>query len=291
VSVIDSDNCHLQWEKSLFSGNRSQLTPLVSYPSTDLLKKPMFNGYVLLSRLGSERLAVASGARDFGTKWGALATRSAGSVSVLLYNFEDGMAEDVNERTLHVRVDALPWAGPSRLLHYRIDTHHSNAYTIWKSLGRPNPPTHEQIRQLREREGLELAEPVQELELEGTWEQSVTLPMHAVSLLVLVPENLQPPAAPALVTAELERGLHGTLQVFLKWTPDASTDFLHYRLVRRDANGDSVLCESSSFNTATYVDMDVEADASYEYRVQSVNASGRAGGFSESILPNTDAAR
>jgi xylan 1,4-beta-xylosidase len=72
----------------------------------------------------------------------------------------------------------------ARLTHYRIDETHSNAYTAWQAMGRPQDPTSEQLALLKRRQGLEAGPEVhvgraadRELHL------SLSLPLHALSLL------------------------------------------------------------------------------------------------------------
>ncbi|TCL73180.1 xylan 1,4-beta-xylosidase [Hydrogenispora ethanolica] len=275
LSIVDSDNCHIQWERFLFSGNRSQLTPLTKYPSTDLLKKAIFNAYVLLSRLGDERLAASCATEGFGRKFGILPTRRDDALAIMVWNFEDGVEDDVNRRRFRLEVSNLPFTGAYRLVHYRIDREHSNAHAVWKSLGAPGQPSAEQIQSLREREGLELYEPVRPIVLDGPFRADLDLPMHAVSLLLLVPENRERPARLEFIKAVAETGCNGNRQVFLKWRPCPDRDFLYYRVWRRgdDEAEFRVISDAPSLNTATYTDMAVSPGRTYEYRIQSLNAS------------------
>lgn len=281
LSIVDSDNCHLHWERYLFSGNRSQFTPLTTYPSTDILKKSVFNAYVLLGRLGTERLAVSSDAAGFGDKFGVLPTRDEDSLALMVWNFEDGMDGSVNTRTLNVSLDNLSVSGNYRLIHYRIDAQHSSAHTEWLKQGEAAQPTTEQIQAIRAQEGLKLYEPVKELSLADTATFSVDLPMHAVSLLLLVPSSDAKPSSPTWVKTRSEQGFNGNAQNFLKWHPNTEADFLHYKLWRKANNAKfELIAESQQLNTATYTDMDIEANARYSYKVQSVNASGHSSDLS-----------
>ncbi len=287
LTIVDSDNCHLQWERSLFSGNRSQFTPLTTYPSTDLVKKPAFNAYVLLSRLRDQRLAVQCDDEAFGDKFGVLPTIDDDSLAIMVWNFEDGMEGDVNARQIDVVVDNLPFSGAYYLLHYRIDHEHSSAYAIWVKQGKPAEPTNDQIKALRASENLTLCEPVKSVALDiGSFSLSTELPMHAVSLYVLVPSGDM--ATPTWVKGEAEMGYHGNVQVFLKWTPNSEKDFLHYRLWRADGDNDSVvIADMLTFNTATFTDMDVTPDTEYHYAVQAVNVSGQTSDLSDVFVVGT----
>jgi len=315
LGVMDIDNCQLPWERSLFSGNRSQLTPLYAYPSTDLVRKPLFNAYVLLSRLGDRRLQATCRDPGFGEKFGCLPTAWGDGpgdgpgrpLAIMVWNFEDGMEDGINTRELKVRLDGLPAPGEDpgragdrgkektsryRLVHYRIDADHSSAYRAWRAIGSPPRPDAEQIRSIRAAEGLELAEPVREVHLGTSLELTVTLPLHGVSLLLLVPENGRAPEPPEWIRAAAETGAPGNPQVFLKWRPAAEPDFLHYVLWRRELGGGDGgsdgaeplrIAGDPSLNTAVYVDSTVQAGREYGYRLQAVGASGAVSEHSAEI--------
>jgi len=285
LSIVDSDNCHLQWEKFLFSGNRSQFTPLIRYPSTDIIKKPIFNSYVLLSRLGSMRQAVECSSEGYGVKFGALPTIDPAimSMSIMVWNFEDGMEDDINDRQIRLYLEKVPFRGKYKLIHYRIDKEHSSSYGVWKSLGKPDAPSIDQIRKIREREGLELYSPVSDIILEENMDFELDMPMHSVSLLLFVPENMQKPEKPSIMKTVVEEGFNKNHQVFLKWKPCKNADFLYYRISRKAANEESyrVISDNTSVNTSAYTDMDVAKGVAYSYRIQSVNASYIESDFSE----------
>jgi xylan 1,4-beta-xylosidase len=73
-----------------------------------------------------------------------------------------------------------------RLSHYRIDEHHSNAYTLWQSMGSVQNPTSEQYAALQEASQLALFEPVRRVDIsDGEFSVQLGLPRHAVSLVRL----------------------------------------------------------------------------------------------------------
>jgi xylan 1,4-beta-xylosidase len=68
--------------------------------------------------------------------------------------------------------------------HYRIDANHSNAFSVWKSLGSPAAPTPDQQRQLEQAGQLQLLDSPNWLwNTSGTVSISFDLPRQAVSLL------------------------------------------------------------------------------------------------------------
>jgi xylan 1,4-beta-xylosidase len=87
---------------------------------------------------------------------------------------------------VQIQIAGIPDAAKRVLLrHYRIDDTHSNAWSVWKKMGSPQQPTHEQYA------ALEAAGQLQELESPrwiGASKQiklDIRLPRQGVSLLQL----------------------------------------------------------------------------------------------------------
>lgn len=280
LTIVDSDNCHLTWEKSLFSGNRSQFTPLAAAPCTDIIRKPMFNAFQLLGRLGDERLLLDVKDDEFGVKYGVLATR-AGKVdySIMIWNFEDGLDSDVNERTIQLKLDHLDSGAIYDVLHCRIDAAHSNAYSHWVSMGRPHQLSAEQISLLRNHDGLELCEEPAVHIRETVFEKNIELPMHAVSLILLVKRSADslkdcenflnnPPSC------QIEHSVLDTPQVFISWDYSTCRDLVGYHLYRSLAGGCYVQMNERLIAGAYYVDSTVEPSKTYSYTVSALYADG-----------------
>jgi len=140
--------------------------------------KPILNALRLLGRLGNKRLAV-SVSED--SSLDVLATTTdTGAIRVMAVNF--GEAFDYDEsHDIQIRLDGLA-GGSWHYRHYRIDREHSNAYTVWLSMGRPVVPSDEQLAVLQSRHGLELAEPESEITASDHPFLGTTLPPHSVSL-------------------------------------------------------------------------------------------------------------
>jgi xylan 1,4-beta-xylosidase len=94
---------------------------------------------------------------------------------------------DQQESTVEVTVRGLN-AISYTVRHYRIDSAHSNAYTLWQRLGRPQDATDEQLAAIQERQGLEELEPARRTSpVNGSLTLQLHLPLPSVSLLVLEP--------------------------------------------------------------------------------------------------------
>ena len=118
---------------------------------------------------------------------GALASGEDGRTAIVLWHYHD---DDVPGPDASVRLDVsgLPAdARTARLTHYRVDEHHSNAYSAWRRMGSPVAPTREQYAALEQAsrltrvDGAPAAIPI----ASGTATLEFRLPRQAVSLVVL----------------------------------------------------------------------------------------------------------
>jgi xylan 1,4-beta-xylosidase len=161
------------------------------------INHPVMNVFKMFSRMDGQRVSVASDAAvplDDIMKRGvrqspdvsALAARSDKQLALLVWHYHD---DDVSGplAAVDLSVSGLPAGvkGP-RVLHYRIDAEHSNAYEAWKRLGSPLKPTAEQLATLEKASTLAaIAPPSLSPIVDGTAKLSITLPRQGVSLVVL----------------------------------------------------------------------------------------------------------
>jgi xylan 1,4-beta-xylosidase len=160
------------------------------------LDKPVLNVFRMYSHMTGHRIEADSDAQialdeilregvrrrpDVGT----FATLDEGKLCVMAWHYHD---DDLPgpEAAVTLGLSGLPVAsGLTRLRHYRIDEHHSNAYALWLRMGSPQDPTPGQYSQL-ERAGRlgELNEPPLVLLTDGGANVEFQLPRQGVSLLV-----------------------------------------------------------------------------------------------------------
>ncbi len=194
-----------------FEGHRALFDPMG-------IRKPVFNGFDMLSRLGRKRLAAmtddterdVTAGQEAGIEGGrcpmesetlddlpeerrilprpqvdVLAARDDDCVQVLVWS-QVYQCDAIGDRTVNVTICGLEEWEKVRISHYRIDARHSNAHTVWEELGCPDWPTDEQVAAMRSRERLEKFEADQELTTAGGRVSIQTLmPMHSVSLLLV----------------------------------------------------------------------------------------------------------
>ncbi len=115
-----------------------------------------------------------------------LGVRSEHEISVMIWNYSD---DDLPgpEATIDLSITGVPNGVKRALLrHYRIDQTHSNAYTLWKSLGTPQNPTAEQYAALEAAGQLQQLDSPRWVEVNrGAAELNFKLPRNAVSLVQL----------------------------------------------------------------------------------------------------------
>jgi xylan 1,4-beta-xylosidase len=195
VSVEQATSWSFYFEgERYFEGTRAFLT-------AGGIEKPLLNAYRMMAQLGARRVDATStaewpiaeldnaGGRSMPEEVDTLASKDDdGTVAVLVWRHTDDQYQtDDKETPVELRVTGLDAARYS-VTHFRIDASHSNAHTVWQSLGSPQDPTDEQLLTIKERQGLEqLTEPAEMSPTEGSVSMQVDLPLPSVSLLVLQP--------------------------------------------------------------------------------------------------------
>ena len=166
--------------KSDFEGKRTVQT-------VNGFDKPILNGYRLLSKLGSEWVASRMEAGE--KNLSVMAARDGEKqLAVVVTRFmNDRVACDGPARMVKLQIDT-PWADGTgvELRHWRIDGAHSNAYSVFCELGKPNPPSAEQAKRIRSRMGLEPLCPPRAMKVQGRVELEFELPCNGVSMVELV---------------------------------------------------------------------------------------------------------
>jgi xylan 1,4-beta-xylosidase len=159
---------------------------------------PVMNVFRMFSRMSGQRIEATSseeaplddvlrngvrGKPDVG----ALASIDAKKLTVFTWYYHD---DDVAgpDAEIELSLNHLPLAnGEARLVQYRIDRNHSNAFTVWQSMGSPTAPSDAQYAQLLKAGQLEAdtAAPATVPVKDSAAKLKLTLPRQGVSLLVL----------------------------------------------------------------------------------------------------------
>ena len=128
--------------------------------ATNGIDKPVLNFFRMAAKMSGERVGVEStGAvpmdviRDTGVRGApdvdALATVNGRKAMVMVWNYQDTIGQDPAVAG-NVVVSGLPAnVKRVRVREWRIDGTHSNAYTVWKTMGSPAHPDAEQTAKLQ----------------------------------------------------------------------------------------------------------------------------------------------
>jgi xylan 1,4-beta-xylosidase len=146
----------------LLGGNRVQVTSSSALPTEDLV----LNG--------------VRGQPDIK----AIATRTDHGIQILLWNYHD---DDLpaSAAPIDLSIEGLPPDAKRALSeHFRIDAHHSNAFTAWKEMGSPQSPSTVQYEQLEAAGQLQLlSSPAWISIAQGAAHLQFDLPRQGVSLI------------------------------------------------------------------------------------------------------------
>ena len=176
-------------DKDYFEGFRSL--------ATNGIDKPVLNVFRMFGLMSGNRVkAESSGAVPLtalvntGVREApdvdAFATCGTREAAVLIWNYHD-VNQPAAGSTTEVTVTGIP-AGVARVLleHFRIDDSHSNAYTVWQSMGSPQHPTPEQYAALQSAGQLQLLTSPTWLNVDhGQITISTEMPRESISLLHL----------------------------------------------------------------------------------------------------------
>lgn len=265
-------------------------------PAFSLVKKPAFSAMTLLSllvdgSLNAKRLdwqcsgPFAQPASD--ADLGVLATHAVdGGVVVLVYYSRDRITSSGCE-PIDLQLENLPFQ-QAMLVHYRIDDEHNNPYAAWEEAGAPEVPGEALLAQMRRRQELQPLEEPRELHSEGgAIKLNFELPLHAVSLLILLPRPDQAPDAVGGLRAFQTQGLGGVSESLLRWGPLPSRAIRSYDVLRAET-------PHGPFTRVDLPDLLCSAvilrGAAGFYRVAARDFWGRVGAPSEAIQVGTGAA-
>ena len=159
------------------------------------LAKPVLNAFRMFGLLGGERVQVTSSAAlptDDMVLNGvhaqpdikAIATRGDHELQILIWNYHD---DDLPAAAapIDLSIEGLPPDARRALSeHFRIDAHHSNAFTAWKEMGFPQSPSPVQYQQLEAAGQLQLLNSPAWISLDqGAARLQFALPRQGLSLM------------------------------------------------------------------------------------------------------------
>jgi len=150
------------------------------------VRKAAYNAFKMLNYLGSERLQVSGGSgNNDGVDAMASVSADGNAVAVIVYNYYAAISTTGSD-SVTLNVENLPFAGqPIFVTRFGVDEEHSNPYSVWIAQGRPNNPSEEQWRALRDAQQLALLEPVATVTGESSYSTTIALPRQGATLVIL----------------------------------------------------------------------------------------------------------
>lgn len=165
--------------------------------TTEGVDLPLLNSFRMFGRMTGDRIfAKSSGAVGLDSllnvngraksSVSVIGTRDNHRLCLLVWNYNDDASEAAG-REIQMIIEGLPQdIQKASLEHWRVDEHHSNAYNIWQSMGRPQTPSADQYRILQAAGQLQLLEsPRWTAVRNGTMELRFSEPPQGLSLVEL----------------------------------------------------------------------------------------------------------
>jgi xylan 1,4-beta-xylosidase len=162
--------------------------------ATNGVDKPVLNVFRMLgmmkgdwvkaesNRQYSLQQVLDSSVKGAQTDIGVMATKENKSAAIMIWNYHDADIKGDTANVL-VSVNNIP-VNKIKVIQYRIDDAHSNAYEAWKKMGSPQNPIEEQIAILEKAGQLQQMSSFETVSIkEHTAQIPIALPRQAVTLL------------------------------------------------------------------------------------------------------------
>ena len=178
--VFDEGSWYASHSTSLFG----QVFGLINQQG---IRKATFNAFKMLNMMGATRLSLTGGTNDAdGVDGFATLSSDNSQVAVIVYNFYKALAGQTAVDDVNLTVNSLPFPnGAVEVRHYRVDSLHSNPYSVWLNLGKPQSTNTSAMDQIRTASNMAEMYTAKTITYSGgAYTESFTLPRQGVSLLV-----------------------------------------------------------------------------------------------------------
>lgn len=163
---------------------------------TNGVDKPVLNVYRMFGKMGGKLVKVESSSAEpvdsvirhsvrKQAEVNALASKQGDQAAILLWNYHDRNITDVAPARVNISIKGL-YNGDVTIEEYRIDSSHSNAYSVWKQMGSTQDPSAEQIAQLKKAGMLQMAGTPRQAKVEdGKLQIGLSIERQGVVLYVI----------------------------------------------------------------------------------------------------------
>lgn len=145
--------------------------------------KPALNGYALLAKCADTQVRCQADPDTL--QYQVVAAADMNRITVVVGDYQPSRIQNDGPASSVTIVVNNPWSEVVNLTlrHWRIDANHSNAYSVFKTLGSPETPSPEHVHAITDRMSLELLEPERRLPEAAEWTLDFDLPCNGVSLI------------------------------------------------------------------------------------------------------------
>ena len=178
------------------------------------IRKATFNAFKMLHMMGSTRLSLTGGSGDAdGVDGFATLSKDTAQLAVLLYNYYTDFTGTGGDNAVNLTINNIPFqSGQLTVRHYRVDSTHSNPYSVWLKLGKLTTLATAQWDSLRAAQNLAEVEPQSQFNYTGAaFAKAFTLPRQSVSLLTIDNKTSNISAPDAKSAQSGCPAIHGTL--------------------------------------------------------------------------------
>jgi len=169
--------------KRLFEGNRTLITNYNLY-------LPILSGLKLFGKLKSKQLSIEINKNEFGINGIATSDQNNSNFQLLLFyhvddwTYEDTQLIDITFKNILLKSIFLK--------HYRIDSNHSNTFTKWIQMGKPDYLNEYQLKDLKNAQELKLLYPPIEYQIKDNQFKldSFHLPAHSISFIQIINNSI-----------------------------------------------------------------------------------------------------
>ena len=188
----ETDNTKASVAFSGCYGLMTRGTPAI--PQSWDVRKPVFNAFMLLHRLGAYKVSCTGGTTASpGVNAVATISTKGDTVSVLVYSHVDGTtgnSSTTDNVTLNITMPT-GWTS-ARMEHFVVDVNHSNSYQTWSGMGKPASPTAAQWTTIASAAQLAHYDSVANVTITGgTYTKTFTQNYYSVGLIQLTRPSTQ----------------------------------------------------------------------------------------------------
>ena len=178
------------------------------------IRKATFNAYKMLHMMGSTRLSLTGGSGEAdGVDGFATLSKDTAQLAVLLCNCYKDFTGTGGDNDVSLTINNMPFQnGQLTVRHYRVDSTHSNPYSVWLKQGKPTTPDSAQWDSLRAAQNLAEVEPQSQINYSGAaFTKAFTLPRQSVSLLTIDKKTANRSVPDAKSAQSVYPAIHGTM--------------------------------------------------------------------------------